>query len=65
MLLLENLNQNKVNEILKTLNDITQPNKDSINAIMFEVEDLFKTTCNNTFSKQKFSHYNDKTSINS
>ena len=27
-----------VNEILNTLNDMIQPTKDSINAIMFEVE---------------------------
>ena len=27
-LFFENLNQNKVNEILYTLNDMTQPNKD-------------------------------------
>ena len=65
MLFFENLNQNKVNKILNTLNDITQPNKASINAIMFETEDLFTTTCNNTFSKQKFSHYNEQTSTNS
>ena len=65
ILFLENLNQSKVNEILNTLNDKTQPNKASINAIMFEIEDLFTTTCNNAFSKQKVSHYNDKTSINS
>ena len=48
-LFLENLNQNKMNEILNTLNDITQPSKDSINAIMTKIEGIFKTTHNNTF----------------
>ena len=38
---LKNLNQNKVGEILNTLNDITQPNKDDINANMFEIEDIY------------------------
>ena len=64
-LFLENLDQNKVNEILNTLNDITQPSKDSINAIMTKIEGIFKTTRNNTFSKQKVIHHNNKTSTNS
>ena len=33
----ENLNQNKVNELLFTLNDMTQPNKDDIYAIMSKI----------------------------
>ena len=40
----ENLNQNKVDEILNTLNGMTQPTKDDINALMSEFEDIFKTT---------------------
>ena len=51
-LFFENLNQNKVDEILNTLNDMTQPNKDDINAIMSKIEDIFKTTSNNTFAKR-------------
>ena len=43
-LFLENLDQNKVNEILNTLHDITQPSKDSINAIMTKIEGIFATT---------------------
>ena len=64
-LFLENLNQNKMNEILNILNDITQPSKDSINAIMTKIEGIFKTTHNNTFSKQKFIHHINKTRTNS
>ena len=64
-LFFENLNQNKGDEILKTLNGMTQPTKDFINASMSEIEDIFKTTRKNTFAKQKDQHFNDKTSINS
>ena len=44
---------------------MTQPNKDDINAIMSAIEDIFKTIRNNTFTKQKDQHFNDKTSTNS
>ena len=44
MYFFENLNQNKVDEILNTLNGMTQPTKDDIKAIMSEIEDIFKTT---------------------
>ena len=61
----KDLNQNKVNEFQNTLNDITQPSKDSIIAIMTKIEGMFKTTRNNTFSKQKVVRHNNKTSTNS
>ena len=54
-----------MDEILNTLNGMTQPTKDDINAIMSEIEGIFKTTRNNTFAKQKKQHFNDKTSTNS
>ena len=59
------LNHNKVDKILNLLNYMTQPNEDDINVIMSEIEDIFKTTSNNTFTKQKDQHFNDKTSTNS
>ena len=56
-LFFENQNLNKVDEILNTLNDMTKANKDDINAIMSEIEDIFKATRNNTFAWQKDKHY--------
>ena len=44
---------------------MAQRNTDDINAIMSEIEDIFKTTHNYAFSKQKVHHFNDKTSTNS
>ena len=54
-----------MNEIQNTLNDITQPSKDSIIAIMTKIEGIFKTTRNNTFTKQKVVRHNNKTRTNS
>ena len=49
----ENLIQSKVNEILHTLSDMTQPNKDYNSAFMSEIKEIFRTKRTNTFSKRK------------
>ena len=59
------LNQNKVDKILNSLNDMTQPNEDDINVIMSEIRDIFKTTRINAFDEQKSQNFNDKPSTNS
>lgn len=50
-LFVENLDQDKIQDVLNKLNNITQPNKESINDIMSDIEVIFNTTRNNTFTK--------------
>ena len=50
-LFVETLDHSKIQEVMNKLNNTTQQNKENINNIMSDIEDIFKTTRNNTFTK--------------